>query len=260
MKKILVVTFLLFGSIARSQDIVKAPNPPRLVNDFAHVLTADQIAALESKLVAYDDSTSIQIALITIETTGDYVIEDYARKILREWGVGNKKTNNGIVLLAAIKDHKIRIETGNGMEGAIPDITAKQIIETEITPNFRNENYYRGFDEAVDAIIKAARGEYKAPAGYNNRSGKGGGIPITGIIFIFIIILFILSRIKGGGKGGGGMISNKGILPWLLIDSFLNSGSRSSGGWGGGGSSGGGGGFGGFGGGSGGGGGASGGW
>ncbi len=261
MKKILVFCFLLFAKHGWSQDIPKAPTPPRLVNDFAHVLSSDQIEALESKLVAYDDSTSIQIAVITVETTGDYVIEDYARKILRDWGVGNKKTNNGIVLLAAIKDHKIRIETGYGMEGAIPDITAKNIIETEIAPNFRNENYYRGFDEACDALIKAAKGEYTAPEGYNKRSNKGGG-SIIGGVFVFIIILIVISRI-GGGKGGGGMISRRGILPWLLIDTFLNSGNRGGGGWSGGGggwSGGGGGGFGGFGGGSGGGGGASGGW
>ena len=256
MKKILGLFFILIANLAWSQDIPKAPNPPRLVNDFAHVLSADQIDALERKLVAYDDSTSIQIAVITVETTGDYVIEDYARKILRDWGVGNKKINNGIVLLAAIKDHKIRIETGYGLEGAIPDITAKHIIETEIAPNFRNENYYRGFDEAAEAIIKAARGEYQAPEGYDKRGSKGGG-SILGAIFIFIVILIIISRI-GGGKGGGGMISRRGILPWLLIDSFLNSGSRGGSGWSG--SGGGGGGFGGFGGGSGGGGGASGGW
>jgi uncharacterized protein len=264
MKQLLVLIFLLFAKVSWSQDIEKAPNPPRLVNDFAHVLTPDQTDALERKLVAYDDSTSIQVVVITIQTTGDYVIEDYARKVLRDWGVGNKKTNNGIVLLAAIKDKKVRIETGYGLEGAIPDITAKQIIETEIAPNFRNENYYRGFDEAVDAIIQAARGEYKAPEGYNKRNGRSGGGSIAGAIFIFIIILFILSRI-GGGKGGGGMISKGGILPWLLVSSFLNSGGRGGGGWGGGGGSGwggggGGGGFGGFGGGSGGGGGASGGW
>ena len=257
MKRILVFSFLLLAVFTQAQEIEKAPNPPRLVNDFAHVLSQDQIDALERKLVAYDDSTSIQIAIITVQTTGDYVIEDYARKILRKWGVGNKKTNNGIVLLAAIKDRKVRIETGNGMEGAIPDITAQQIIETEITPNFRTENYYRGFDDAADAIIQAARGEYKAPEGYNDRGKGKGGAPIAGVIFVFIIILFVLSRIGGGG-GGGGMLTRSGILPGLLISSILNSGGR-GGGWGGGGG-GGGGGFGGFGGGSGGGGGASGGW
>src|SRR6202035_5907970 len=129
MKKLLLSLFIFSFLVSNGQNIPAAPNPPRLVNDFAHAMTADQVATLESKLVAYDDSTSIQIAVVTVPTTGDYAIEDYALKILRDWGVGNKKTNNGVVILAAIKDHKIFIATGSGMEGSIPDITAKEIVD-----------------------------------------------------------------------------------------------------------------------------------
>jgi len=263
MKRILLFGLLLLSKLAWSQNIPAQQNPPRLVNDFAHVLTADQAAALEQKLVAYNDSTSSQITIVTVETTGDYVPEEYALKILRDWGVGSKKNNNGIVLLAAINDRKLRIEVGDGLEGAIPDITAKQIIDNEISPNLREGNYYRGFDRAVDALIKAAAGEYKATIHEKdvNRT-RGGGL--LGIIIIFIIILVILSRINGGGGGGGGTMSRGGFLPGLIIGSLLNGG-RGGGGWGGGGGDwggggGGGGGFGGFGGGSGSGGGASGGW
>ncbi len=269
MKQLLFFVLLLFSCTVWSQNIPAKPNPPRLVNDFAHVLNSDQVAALERKLVDYDDSTSTQVVVVTVESTGDYPLEDYALKILREWGVGNKKTNNGVVLLAAIRDRKVRIETGYGLEGAIPDITAKQIIENKIVPNFRNENYYAGFDGAVDDIIKAAAGEYKAPDNYNNatETNPKRRIPLFAIIFVIIIIIAILSRIGGGG-GGGGMMSRSGFLPWLIINSVLNSGGRGGsdwgggggGGWSGGGGGGGGGGFGGFGGGSGGGGGASGGW
>src|SRR4029077_691004 len=137
----------------------------------------------EQKLVAYDDSTSIQIAVVTVPTTGDYVIEDAALKILRGWKIGNKKTNNGLIILAAINDHKVFIATGYGMEGVLPDITAKEIVENEIVPNFRQQNYYRGFDLAVDAIIEASHGEYKAPTGYNQaRKGRGGGNALGVII------------------------------------------------------------------------------
>lgn len=262
MKQLLAFTLLLLAHIGWAQTIPARPNPPRLVNDYAHLLSPDQTEALERKLVAYDDSTSTQVAVVTVETTGEYPIEDYARKILREWGVGNKKTNNGIVLLVAIKDRKIRIETGTGMEGSIPDITAKHIIESQIAPNFRNQNYYRGIDEATDAIFQAAAGEYKAPEGYNTRKNKSGG-SILGVAIIFLIILFILSRIGGGG-GGGGMMSRRGFSPWIgaaLLENLTRGGGGGwTGGGGGGGWSGGGGGFGGFGGGSGGGGGASGSW
>ena len=266
-------TLLVFFSLVLSaglrsygQGIPPKPNPPRLVNDFAHVMTADQIAALESKLVAYDDSTSVQIVIVTVPTIGDASIEDYALKILRDWGVGNKKTNNGIVVLAAIQEHKVTISTGYGMEGSVTDVISKEIIDNEIVPNFRGtdaDNYYRGFSQAADAIIKAAAGEYKAPQGYNNgnrhRRGNGGG-NIIGVIVIVIIVI-VLAIFRGGGGGGGGLFGRSGILPFIIGDMIGSAGRR--GGWGGGGGDrggGGGGGFGGFGGGSGGGGGASGSW
>jgi uncharacterized protein len=164
-----------------------------------------------------------------------------------------------MVVLAAIQDHKVYIATGYGMEGSIPDITAKQIVEDEIVPNFKQQNYYHGFDLAADAIIKAARGEYTAPSGYDQRKGKGGGGGnILGILIFIVIIVVLISR--GGGRGGGGgMFSGSGVLPFL-IGNMLGGMGRGGGGGGFGGGGGGGGGFGGFGGGSGGGGGAGGSW
>ena len=156
-------------------------------------MTADQVEELENKLVAYDDSTSIQIAIVTVPTTGDYAIEDYALKILRDWKVGNKKTNNGMVVLAAIQDHKVFIATGYGMEGAVPDITAKEIVEDEIVPNFKEQNYYQGFDLAADGIIKASRGEYVAPSGYDQRKGHGRRRRkyYWGSLFFLLLSLFL---------------------------------------------------------------------
>jgi uncharacterized protein len=258
MKKLLSLLFIFSCIFCAAQDIPPKPNPPKLVNDFAHVLTQDQVDALEQKLVAYDDSTSIQIVVVTVPSTGDYVIDDYALKILRVWGVGNKKTNNGLVILAAINDHKVFIATGYGMEGAVPDITANEIVENDIIPNFKTKNFYDGFNNAADDIIKASAGEYKAPAGYNQHGHGVPGGSIFGIIIFIFIVLLLISR---GGGGGGGLFRGGGFLPWMLI-SMLGNGGRGGGGFGGGGGGfgGGGGGFGGFGGGSGGGGGAGGSW
>jgi len=259
--KRLLLFIALFISVFASGQIEKIipsrPNPPRLVNDFTHTLTPEQVQALEQKLVAYDDSTSNQVAVVLINTTGDYPIEDVSLGILRNWGVGGKEHNNGIVLLVAKDDHKVRIEVGYGLEGAIPDVTAKSIIDNDITPNFKEGNFYRGLDDATDDIIKAAAGEYTAPAGYHK---KGKAFPVGAIIFFIILLIIAFSR--GGGKGGG-MISRRGWggfgTGWI-IGSMLGGGGWSGGGSGGGWSGGGGGGFGGFGGGGGGGGGASGGW
>lgn len=260
MKRLLLFTLLFVAACAQAQVekvIPPRPNPPRLVNDFTHTLTVEQVGALESKLVAYNDSTSTQIAVVILETLDDYPIEEVSLGILRNWGVGGKEHSNGVVLLVAKSDRKVRIETGYGLEGAIPDVTAKNIIDNDITPNFRSGNYYRGLDQATSDIIKAAAGEYKAPAGYGKKKSSSKGIGI-GAIIIFIIIFSII----GGGRGrGGGMMSRRGYRDigagWIL-GSLLSGGGGSSGG--GGWSGGGGGGFGGFGGGGGGGGGASGSW
>jgi uncharacterized protein len=263
MKKILLLLFVFSFVAVSGQNVYKLPdNPARLVNDFAHVMTADQISSLEQKLVAYDDSTSIQIAIVTVLTTHDTVIDDYALGILRASKVGNKKTNNGLVILAAIKDHKVFIATGYGMEGAVPDITAHQIIENEIVPAFKQNDYYAGFNNGADAIIKASAGEYKAPAGYANRGKGSTGGGIFALMIIIVVIILIISRIGGGGSGGGGLFSGSGILPFIIGNMIGSAGRGGFGGGGGGGWSGGGGGggFGGFGGGSGGGGGAGGSW
>lgn len=260
--KNIILAFLVIITVCAQAQIDKViperPNPPRLVNDFANILTPEQEQALENKLVAYDDSTSTQIAVVSVETLQDYPIEDVALQILRRWGVGGKGSDNGAVIVVAIKDRKIRIETGYGLEGAVPDITAQQIIDHDITPNFRQENYYRGLDEATNSIIKAATGEYQAPEGYNNRRGSGG-VSFGKIILAFIILMFILSMFGGGSNRGGGFMSRRGYRRFGGPPIIFPGGGGWSGG-GGGWSGGGGGGFGGFGGGSGGGGGASGGW
>lgn len=268
MKKLLLLLLLLASFFAYSQSVsdfvsknFPKPNPQRLVNDFARVLTPEQVQALENKLVSYDDSTSSQIAVVLIPSTQDLPVEDVALQILRQWGVGGQK-DNGVVVLASTEDRKIRIEVGYGLEGAVPDITSKNIIEHDIVPAFREGNYYRGLDAATTSIIQAAAGEYQAPAGYADRGERGGkGISFGKILIAFIILWIVLGMFGGGGGRGGGFMSRRGYRgfggPVIFPGSFGGGwGSGGGGGW----SGGGGGGFGGFGGGSGGGGGASGSW
>ena len=261
LKLFLLPALCFISFLASAQDIPARPNPPKLVNDFAGVLSPDEEQRLERQLVAYDDSTSNQVAVILVKTLNDYPIEEYSLKVLRGWGIGNAKTNNGVLILAAIDDRKIRIEVGYGLEGAIPDITANHIIDNDIKPNFRSGDYYDGLSQAANSIIKAAAGEYKAPDNYRKKKG-GGGFPIGLIVVIIIIVVVIFGGRNRGG--GGGMMSRRGsgwLGPFILGNMLGGSGSGGfggGGGWSGGG--GGGGGFGGFGGGGGGGGGASGSW
>ncbi len=250
MKKYLIfscIILLLFGR-STAQDIPAKPNPPRLVNDFAHQLNATEVAQLEQKLVAYNDSTSSQIVIVIVPTTGEYPIGDYAFKLGRDWGVGQKGKDNGIVILWASTDRKIFISTGYGMEGVIPDGIAKRIITTVITPDFKNGMFYRGLDRGVDTIFKYATGEYKADAPEKSNGKSIPPILIFLIIFIVIMVIIFIKRNKRGGGGGG--LGNMGGAP-MIWPYIISSGGSSSGSWGGGGWGGGdGGGFGGFGGGS----------
>ncbi|NOT52562.1 MAG: TPM domain-containing protein [Chitinophagaceae bacterium] len=254
MKRLLVILGLLFSVCVSAQIDKVVPSRPSsfyAIVDQTNTLTSQQLEALNQKLIAYKDSTTTEIAVVIVSTTGDYSATEVALEIIRKWGVGTKERNNGIVLLIAKDDRKLRIETGYGMEGAIPDITAKHIIEERITPSFKDGNYYRGIDLGIDAIIKAAAGEYKAPANYGSKKKKAIGW--GSIAFVIIIIIIGIMGGGSGGGGGGGALSGAG---WV-IGSLLSSGRSGGGGWS---SGGGGGGFGGFGGGSGGGGGASGSW
>lgn len=255
MKLFYTAIFFLLSICAQAQIekyIPKKPNPPRLVNDYTNTLTPLQVQALENKLVAYDDSTSSQIVIVIISSLQGYDVSEFTLALGRDWGIGGKEFSNGVIVLVALEDRKGRIEVGYGLEGAIPDITAKSIFDNSLTPNFKEGNYYRGLDLGTNDIIKAAAGEYKAPANYGNKKKKGTGF---GSI-IFLLILFLILGGMGGGRrgGGGGRMSGAG---WVILGSMLGSGSRGGGGFGGGSS---GGGFGGFGGGSFGGGGSSGSW
>lgn len=247
--------------MAAQEDIPAKPSPPRLVNDFAGVLTPQQRQALEDKLVNFEKTTSNQIAIVLENEMahGEIVnLEDYAYQIFNKWGIGTKENDNGILIYAAIKQRKVRIEMGYGLEPAIVDGIAGEVIRNQIAPNFRNGDYYQGLDQAVEALMPLAKTEFSEA---RKQPDKKTGIGLTGktiiLAIIFIIAIIFLFRKKGGdggdsggrrgyrSRGGGGPV----FIPW-------------GGGFGGGGGGfgGGGGGFGGFGGGSSGGGGASGSW
>jgi uncharacterized protein len=245
------------------QDLPAITN--RLVNDYTGTLQASQVQQLESKLVAFDDTTSTQIAVVILPTTGDYDIADFGVRLAQKWGIGNKGKDNGILLLVALNDRAVTIQTGYGVEGAVPDAIAYRIIQNEIKPAFRQGDYYSGIDQAVNALISYTKGEYKA----DPRGASSGGSGFSGIlifVIIIVVILAIFGRGRKGGGGGGNVLSGRGAseLFWWTLLSQMGKGGGGGGGFGGGFGSGGGGfgggGFGGFGGGGFGGGGASGRW
>jgi uncharacterized protein len=131
----------LWAGWAQEQvEIPPRPSPPRLVNDLAGILRPDEVAALEQKLVAYNDSTSTQIAIVNITSIGPYDISDYAVRLAENWGIGQKGKNNGILILTAVQERKVNITTGYGMEAVFPDALAKRVTEYTLKPNYREGN------------------------------------------------------------------------------------------------------------------------
>ncbi|WP_259071573.1 TPM domain-containing protein [Mucilaginibacter sp. X4EP1] len=262
-KTIIFFSLLLTGFIANAQQLPAKSNT--LVTDYTNTLSAADQQQLEQKLVAFDDSTSTQIAVVIIKSVGEYDIDDYGQKLGRAWGIGQQGKNNGILILVAADDRKVTIQTGYGAEGAVPDVITHQIIQNDIVPHFKQNDYYGGLNAATDNLIKYMKGEYKSPNKPKQNSATdddntGGYIALGIIVLVILIVIF-----RRGGGGGGQIYGGRGSASpfwWFLGGSLLGG---SGGGWGGfsnggGNDSGGGGDFGGFGGGDFGGGGSSGSW
>lgn len=243
-----ILLLLSTAGIAQDIKLPARPEPPRLVNDYAGMLSAEDAGALEARLVQYEKETSTQIAVVIISTLDGADRAQYATELIHEWGIGQKDKDNGVLLLIAKEDRSMFLGTGRGVEGALPDAICKRITEYTIKPQFKAGNYAAGINAGIDDIQAALKGEFKND---EPDAGQPGKFRISWII-IAIILVIILFSFFGGGNNGRTYSSTGSSLPWFLLGA-LTSGGRSSGGndWGGGG-----GGFGGFGGGDSGGGGA----
>lgn len=268
-KRIICTVSALFflAVILFSQYIPDKPFPPRLVNDFTGLLSRDETEALERKLVAFNDTTSNQIAVVIVKSLAGYDKADFAQRLGEKWGVGRKGFDNGIVILVKPKTTDSRgevfIATGYGLEGAIPDLICAEIVDKEILPAFRQGDYYGGLDRATDVLMALASGEFSAD---EYRKNAGGNPEIVPSVILIIVVVFIFMIINSGRSNHTNISGRKSGLPLWLLLTMMGPGSRSHrgswGGFSGGGGFGrsGGGGFGGFGGGSFGGGGAGGSW
>ncbi len=257
---ILLATLVLSGVFA--QGIPDKQNPPRLVNDFASVLSKKEVNNLENALEAFARETSTQIVIVTVNSIeGD--ISDFAFKLGEKWGVGQKKDNNGVVIVLKPKRGTERgqvfVATGYGIEHLIPDAIAnRDIVDNEMIPRFKQNDYYGGLVRGVKVIMDLTRGEYTAAAYHQEVKNSKGGSPF---FFLFLILIFVIIPILRGRRGRH--YSGGRSLPFWLLLGMMGSGrsmhsgsfsnfSSGSGGFGGG--------FGGFGGGGFGGGGAGGSW
>ena len=254
----LLTLMCLFGKVF-SQDLPKPMVPFRLVNDFTGLLTEPDQITLNNKLLDFNNQTSTQIYVVTYDDLQGYDIADFGNRLGTAWGIGQQGKNNGLLILISPELHKMTIQTGYGLEGAVPDALCSRIITNVLTPSFKSGAYYAGLDSATNVLMSLTRGEFTA------EDYMKGGENSPGIIFGLLVLMGFIFIIASSFRKNNKYYAPKHNIPWWLL---LGSGSSRNSGWGsfssGSGSfGGGGGGFGGFsggGGGSFGGGGASGGW
>ncbi|MDP4270379.1 MAG: TPM domain-containing protein [Bacteroidota bacterium] len=206
-------------AITIQAQIPAKPNPPRLVNDLAGIFSDEQRQELEQSLVAFNDSTSNEIVIVTVNDLGGYDKMTFAQQIGSKWGVGKAKRNNGIVILLKPKNEtrgEAFIATGYGLEGALPDAICKRIVENEMIPYFRRNDYFGGVVSALRVIMPVAQGEYKYKT-ESPKKGGGSGIGLVVIIFVIIVIVLIKRGNRGNddftGRGGG----SSGPDLWTMI-------------------------------------------
>ena len=225
-----VATFLLLVSLpALAQTF---PALTGRVVDQANLLKPEERSALEAKLKAHEDKTSDQVVVATVRSLEGYAIEDYANRLFRHWQLGQKKTNNSVLLLVAPQERKVRIEVGYGLEGALTDALSKVIITTAIAPQFQKGNFAGGIDAGVDAVLSILTGdaeEWQRRA--EVREDNTTSIDPFMAFVILLILFFLISRMMGAGRAGGVRRGRRG--PWIVTPGGWSGGSGWSGGGGG---------------------------
>lgn len=245
MKTLITFIWLTLALAVQATEFPEPMRPPRLVNDFTKMFTAQQANALERKLRNFNDTSSTQIAIATVPSLYGYAPNDYAQRLAEKWGIGQQGKDNGILILLKPKtlteQGQVAIAVGYGLEGVIPDAIASRIIRNEIIPAFQQGNYYRGIDRATDVLIQLAGGEFTAEQ-YANR----GLNPVWILLpFFVLLIVSLFARRRHGYTTDSHGTHGGGFFPFIFFGGLgggrgsgfgpFSSGSGGFGGFGGGG-------------------------
>ncbi|MFC2114733.1 TPM domain-containing protein [Bacteroidota bacterium] len=199
--------------------------PPRLVNDFINLLSASEVNELENKLQNFARSTSNQIAVVIVDDLGGYDVSDYAFRLGQKWGVGQAKFDNGVVIVikptGGEGERKTFIAVGYGLEGNIPDAVARRIVDHEMIPNFKSNNFYAGLNAATDVLMKLASEEYSYEVYLNESKPSVWPSLIIVLFFLFVFIFSGFSRAK--------QYSNVNNIPFWAAMMMMGSAGRGSG-------------------------------
>ncbi len=231
-RRVSLVSFFLVFVAASLALALEVPPLRGRVNDYAGVMSPDQVRGLESQLAQFEHATGHQIAVLTIPSLDGEAIEDFSIRVAEAWKIGKKGFDNGVILLVAVKDRKLRIEVGYGLEGVLPDAIADRIIRDYIVPRFRSQDYAGGIVAGVDAIEKVIKQEplpESARTKNNAPQSEFNSLAMLAVTFVVLALMalgsvgrrrnqFWATRGRrypptywgGGGFGGGGFSGGGG--------------------------------------------------
>lgn len=215
--RFIAIGVLLLATTVSAQNLREIPTLESHVTDLTGTLTAEQTQALETRLAQLEQATGSQFAVLLVESTGPEAIEQYAFRVAEAWKLGRSGVDDGVLLLIAVADRRLRIEVGYGLEGALPDARANRIIDQYITPHFREGDFAGGISAGIAAIAALVEGEeLPAPAERGAPSGDiGGMLPV--LLIAAVVLGGVLKRTLGslpGALATGGIV---GFIAWLIV-------------------------------------------
>lgn len=215
MKKIVLFLICLYALPVWALDV--PPLAGKRVHDPAGVLTEPQKQIITQRFAEFEKATSNQVALLIINSLGGEPIENFSLRVAETWKIGQKGVDNGLLITIAVKDRKYRFEVGYGLEGALPDGFVGSVGRQYFRPNFQKGDYFTGITQALDAILKASKGEYRGKTKPENSSDKSN-LAILSLIIAFFFIQLFRNQFAGGVIGFlGGVVFSSLLWPALTI-------------------------------------------
>ncbi|SKA13515.1 uncharacterized protein SAMN02745119_02794 [Trichlorobacter thiogenes] len=210
--KPLLLLVVMLTCLTQTVFALDAPHLKGRINDYAGMLSPAAVQALEQKLAAFERETTNQVVLLTVPSLEGDVIESFAIRVAEAWKIGQKDKSNGVILILAKKERKIRIEVGTGLQGVLPDITAGQIIRNVIAPGLRAGNPDQAVSAGLGAIIDATKGEFKATAADKKvaKKKKGSG---SGLFIILLLAGLVITAVAGSSSRTAGVLAGGVSLP-----------------------------------------------
>ena len=247
MRQILAALLVAAGLLGAARAEVPVPPLKARVTDLTGTLSAQQRGELEAHIAAFESRRGSQIAVLLLPTTKPEEIEQYSIRVAEAWKIGRKKVDDGLILVVAKDDRRLRIEVGYGLEGAIPDSLAKRVIDERITPRFKAGDFFGGIRDGVDQLIKLAEGE-KLPPPTSSITLAGDSDPLAWFIpaiMIIVVIGAVLKALLGRFPGALAAGALLGGIAWSqfsigfaaaaaivgFIVTLLNTGLGRGGGW-----------------------------